>query len=38
MYGVSYYPANFLIDQKGIIVAKDLRGDDLKNKLIELLK
>ena len=38
IYGVSYYPTNFLIDGNGIIVAKDLRGEALRDKLQELLK
>lgn len=38
IYGVSYYPTNFLIDKNGIIIARDLTGDDLKNKLKELLE
>lgn len=38
IYGISYYPANFLIDRQGIIIAKDLRGDALKSKLQEILK
>lgn len=38
IYGIYYYPANFLIDPNGIIIAKDLRGNALKNKLAELLK
>ncbi|MDR2205309.1 MAG: AhpC/TSA family protein [Flavobacteriaceae bacterium] len=37
IYGVSYYPANFLIDEHGIIIAKDLHGEDLDKKLRELL-
>lgn len=37
IYGISYYPANFLIDRNGIIIAKDLRGDALRNKLREML-
>ena len=37
-YGVMQIPSNFLIDGKGIIVAKDLRGEFLDNKLKELLK
>ena len=37
-YGVMSIPANFLIDGKGIIVAKSLRGQYLDNKLKELLK
>jgi peroxiredoxin len=38
IYGVSYYPTNFLIDRNGIIIAKDLRGDALRNKLNEVLQ
>ena len=38
IYGISYYPANYLIDRNGIIIAKDLRGDALRNKLIEVVK
>ncbi|HYE54317.1 MAG TPA: AhpC/TSA family protein [Chitinophagaceae bacterium] len=37
MYNVSYYPANFLIDRNGLIVAKDLHGEALRAKLMELL-
>jgi peroxiredoxin len=37
LYGVQSIPQNFLIDPQGKIVAKDLRGDDLDNKLEELL-
>lgn len=38
MYGVRGIPMNFLIDGKGIIVAKGLRGVYLDNKLKEFLK
>lgn len=38
MYGVQGIPMNFLIDGKGIIVAKGLRGEYLDNKLKEFLK
>jgi thiol-disulfide isomerase/thioredoxin len=37
-YGVMGIPMNFLIDGNGIIVAKNLRGEYLDNKLKELLK
>lgn len=37
IYRISYYPANFLIDRNGIIVAKDLRGEKLRAKLQEML-
>lgn len=36
-YGVTAIPAAFLLDEKGVIVAKDLRGEDLENKVAELL-
>lgn len=38
VYGVRSIPSNFLIDGNGIIVAKNLRGPDLDQKLQELLK
>ncbi|WP_295120014.1 TlpA disulfide reductase family protein [uncultured Chitinophaga sp.] len=38
MYGVNSIPANFLINPKGRIVAKGLRGAALEAKLAELLK
>lgn len=36
MYGVKAIPQNFLIDPNGKIIAKNLRGDDLNDKLAEL--
>ncbi len=36
-YAVQSIPANFLLDPQGVIVAKDLRGADLANKLAELI-
>jgi thiol-disulfide isomerase/thioredoxin len=38
IYGINKYPTNYLIDRQGIIVAMDLEGDELKKKLIEVLK
>ncbi len=38
LYNVRSIPASVLIDQQGIIVAKDLRGEDLLQKLEELMK
>ncbi len=38
IYGINKFPSNFLIDEKGIIIAQDLRGEDLQKKLVELLK
>ncbi len=37
LYGVQAIPANFLIDPEGKIIAKDLRGDALPQKLNEVL-
>lgn len=37
IYGINAFPTNFLIDENGIIIAKNLRGDDLRKKLAELL-
>ncbi len=37
-YAVRTIPSNFLIDQKGEIVAKNLRGEEVMAKLEELLK
>jgi peroxiredoxin len=36
LYGVRAIPANFLIDRNGIIVGKNLRGEELLNTLAEL--
>jgi len=36
LYAVQAIPQNFLIDPNGKIVAKNLRGDDLYNKLAEI--
>jgi peroxiredoxin len=36
MYAVKGIPQNFLIDPNGKIIAKNLRGDDLNDKLAEL--
>ena len=37
IYGVSFIPDNFLIDKKGIIIGKNLRGEKLNDKLNEIL-
>lgn len=36
LYGVRAIPANFLISPEGVIIAKNLRGEDLQNKLAEI--
>jgi thiol-disulfide isomerase/thioredoxin len=38
IYGISYYPTNFLIDRNGLIVAKDVYGNELRRKLRTMLK
>ena len=38
LYNVRSIPATILIDQKGKIIAKDLRGEELEIKLKEILK
>jgi peroxiredoxin len=38
IYGVYGIPANFLINEDGIIIARDLRGDDLEKKLKKAMK
>lgn len=35
-YGVMSIPQNYLLDEEGVIVAKDLRGKELHNKLEEI--
>lgn len=37
-FGIQSIPANFLIDPKGVIIGKDLRGEDLENALAAALK
>lgn len=37
-YAVQGIPSNFLIDAQGVIVAKNLRGEELYEKVAELLK
>ena len=37
LYSVSAIPSNFLLDPTGKIIARDLRGVDLENKLAEVL-
>ncbi|MBE6336157.1 MAG: AhpC/TSA family protein [Lentimicrobiaceae bacterium] len=37
-YGISSIPSNLLLDENGIIIAKNLRGEDLRTKVEEILK
>ena len=38
MYAVNSIPANFLLDENGIIIGKNLRGEELYNKVKELVE
>lgn len=38
LYHVTAIPRNFLIDPKGVVIAKDLRGEALENKLREIFE
>lgn len=37
-YFVDGIPATFLIDEKGVVIARDLRGDELRAKVASILK
>ena len=37
-YAISSIPSNILLNEEGIIIAKNLRGEDLRNKVEEILK
>ena len=36
IYGISGIPDNYLIDKKGIVIGRNLRGEELNNKLSQL--
>jgi hypothetical protein len=38
MYAVNAIPANFLLDETGTIIARNLRGDALFSKVKEILE
>jgi peroxiredoxin len=38
LYGVDAIPATFLLDKQGVIIARNLRGEELLSKLAELYK
>lgn len=38
IFGVNGYPTTFLLNHEGIIIAKNLRGEELEEKVIRLLK
>lgn len=37
-FGISKYPTTYLVDPNGIIVGKDLRGDNLASRIGNILK
>jgi thiol-disulfide isomerase/thioredoxin len=37
LYAVNAIPSNFLLDDKGIIIGRNLRGDELYNKVKDIL-
>ena len=37
-YNIQAIPATFILDEKGVIVAKNLKGEELRNKVAEMLK
>jgi len=37
-YDIRFIPANYLIDKNGVIIAKNLRGEELESKLKEIFK
>jgi peroxiredoxin len=37
LYAVNAIPANFLLDENGIIIGRNMRGEDLYNKVKEVL-
>ena len=36
-YAITALPKNFLVDENGVIVAKDVHGDELEEKIVEIL-
>ncbi|PWN07282.1 hypothetical protein DDZ15_03170 [Rhodohalobacter mucosus] len=36
-YAITALPKNFLVDEDGVIVAKDVHGDELERKILEIL-
>jgi peroxiredoxin len=37
LYGITSIPSSFLLDEKGVIIGRNLRGNDLYNKVKEIL-
>jgi hypothetical protein len=38
LYSIEGIPFNVLLDPKGVVVAKNLRGDELQQKLAQILQ
>ena len=38
LYGIKAIPMNYLLDKEGKIIAKNLRGEELQQKLKEVIK
>src|SRR5690606_35006134 len=38
IYGVNLLPSNYLIDENGIIIGRDLRGQELEQRIREIIK
>jgi hypothetical protein len=38
LYGIEGIPFNVLLDPNGMVIAKDLRGEELHKKLAELIQ
>ena len=36
-YKINGYPTTFLLNKKGYIIAKDIRGEELEEKVLELI-
>jgi hypothetical protein len=36
-YGINGYPTTFLLNQEGTIIAKNIRGEELEEKVMKLL-
>jgi hypothetical protein len=38
MYGITGYPTTILLDAEGVIIAKNLRGKELEEKILSLIR
>ena len=37
MYGINSFPSTFILDTEGVIIAKNLRGKELEEKILQLI-